>query len=441
MDHVAPARRSSEGGGTVAPRRSGGGAVARGAERLRVARGAEPTAPDAPPGEAQDRVAPPGGAEDHVAPPGGAEDHVAPPGEAQDHVAPPGGAHVAPPGGDPTAPDETNAPLAVSHDMSPDAVVPRRGEDSVPLRAVGLQHADVGLQHQQRLMSPTQKADLLRRATDHMYHSADQELLKRCAATNSNENHYAASTAVTLLVWEDLLCVGHLGDSRVCLIYVREGGVNKLRRGLTTPPKATASMDGAPVDPGVHPGRDRVDPRVDGVDGSVRATENPPSPDVVPTKERVGNTSGEGGGDVVPTKERVGNTSGEGGGEHDLPSTVACSLDAGRVDGAAADGGRGLGTADKKGASAVEGVLPVELEKNVENVQKAKFNHLFRNAAPLPKNAAPLHPLGCHPLRTDSIPLSKVSDLIAGNFITAYVLVVLVIITLTPNCGNAELVD
>eukprot|EP00391_Amoebophrya_sp_Ameob2_P007967 CAMPEP_0178985500 /NCGR_PEP_ID=MMETSP0795-20121207/2187_1 /TAXON_ID=88552 /ORGANISM="Amoebophrya sp., Strain Ameob2" /LENGTH=373 /DNA_ID=CAMNT_0020676465 /DNA_START=234 /DNA_END=1355 /DNA_ORIENTATION=+ len=61
---------------------------------------------------------------------------------------------------------------------------------------------------------------LLKRA-----HKSDGELLRRAGIA---EKHYAASTSVTLLLWEDYICVGHLGDSRICLIYVTDENLAKI---------------------------------------------------------------------------------------------------------------------------------------------------------------------------------------------------------------------
>eukprot|EP00392_Amoebophrya_sp_AT5.2_P015842 g16063.t1 len=66
---------------------------------------------------------------------------------------------------------------------------------------------------------------LLKRAMRKMYHKSDGELLRRAGIA---EKHYAASTSVTLLLWEDYICVGHLGDSRICLIYVTDENLAKI---------------------------------------------------------------------------------------------------------------------------------------------------------------------------------------------------------------------
>eukprot|EP00443_Scrippsiella_acuminata_P030506 CAMPEP_0115182100 /NCGR_PEP_ID=MMETSP0270-20121206/7772_1 /TAXON_ID=71861 /ORGANISM="Scrippsiella trochoidea, Strain CCMP3099" /LENGTH=379 /DNA_ID=CAMNT_0002595143 /DNA_START=107 /DNA_END=1246 /DNA_ORIENTATION=+ len=55
---------------------------------------------------------------------------------------------------------------------------------------------------------------LLEQALRDMYENADANLLSRCAMTGQ---HYATCTSVTLLVVGDLLCVGHLGDSRIII--------------------------------------------------------------------------------------------------------------------------------------------------------------------------------------------------------------------------------
>ncbi|CAD7926611.1 unnamed protein product [Amoebophrya sp. A120] len=68
--------------------------------------------------------------------------------------------------------------------------------------------------------------DLLKRSMRKMYHRSDEELLRRCG---ENEKHYAASTSVTLLLWQDHICVGHLGDSRICLIYVTDENLKQIK--------------------------------------------------------------------------------------------------------------------------------------------------------------------------------------------------------------------
>lgn len=70
----------------------------------------------------------------------------------------------------------------------------------------------------------------LREAMKRMYAKSDEELLRLCGI---KEKHYAASTSVTLLFWKDLICVGHLGDSRICLIYICNENLQRLRSGLS----------------------------------------------------------------------------------------------------------------------------------------------------------------------------------------------------------------
>jgi protein phosphatase len=73
-----------------------------------------------------------------------------------------------------------------------------------------------GLRHmsamQTRDVLKAQQERLLENALRDMYSAADAALLSSCA---KNGEHYATSTAVTLVVVGDLLGVGHLGDSRV----------------------------------------------------------------------------------------------------------------------------------------------------------------------------------------------------------------------------------
>ncbi|CAD7949229.1 unnamed protein product [Amoebophrya sp. A25] len=68
--------------------------------------------------------------------------------------------------------------------------------------------------------------NLLKRAMRLMYHRSDEELLRRCG---ENEKHYAASTSVTLLLYHDFICVGHLGDSRICLIYLTDENLSSFQ--------------------------------------------------------------------------------------------------------------------------------------------------------------------------------------------------------------------
>mgnify|MGYP000397199186 CR=1 FL=1 len=42
--------------------------------------------------------------------------------------------------------------------------------------------------------------------------------------------HYASSTSVTLLLFRQIIAVGHLGDSRICLIYLPEDRLAKKKR-------------------------------------------------------------------------------------------------------------------------------------------------------------------------------------------------------------------
>lgn len=65
-------------------------------------------------------------------------------------------------------------------------------------------------------LTQDQQMSLLRKAFKSMYSLTDQELLRRSGLV---EKHYATCTSVTLLMWNDLICVGHLGDSRACLIF------------------------------------------------------------------------------------------------------------------------------------------------------------------------------------------------------------------------------
>lgn len=58
------------------------------------------------------------------------------------------------------------------------------------------------------------KEKLLAAAIQDMYLSTDESLILRCA---KHHQHYATCTSVTLLVVDDIIAVGHLGDSRIIL--------------------------------------------------------------------------------------------------------------------------------------------------------------------------------------------------------------------------------
>lgn len=79
------------------------------------------------------------------------------------------------------------------------------------------------MESRQVAMTSDQKMSALRKAMKTMYHKTDEELLRRCGVEGK---HYAASTSVTLCLWQDLICVGHLGDSRICLIYITESNLS-----------------------------------------------------------------------------------------------------------------------------------------------------------------------------------------------------------------------
>jgi len=76
--------------------------------------------------------------------------------------------------------------------------------------------------------------ECMRAAMRHMYLMADEELLRRAGIEEYHRRekpqHYAASTSVTLMLWNDLVCVGHLGDSRICLMYITDDQLRKLQR-------------------------------------------------------------------------------------------------------------------------------------------------------------------------------------------------------------------
>ncbi|KAK2198366.1 bifunctional PPM-type phosphatase domain/PPM-type phosphatase domain superfamily [Babesia duncani] len=53
-------------------------------------------------------------------------------------------------------------------------------------------------------------------AMNKMYINADKELLRMCEANSIN---YSSSTGVTVVLVDDLVVIGHLGDSRACICY------------------------------------------------------------------------------------------------------------------------------------------------------------------------------------------------------------------------------
>jgi protein phosphatase len=52
--------------------------------------------------------------------------------------------------------------------------------------------------------------------------SVDQALIDHCA---QRQLHYASSTGVTAFLWNNLLTVAHIGDSKACISKVRDGEV------------------------------------------------------------------------------------------------------------------------------------------------------------------------------------------------------------------------
>jgi len=94
-----------------------------------------------------------------------------------------------------------------------------------------------------RQLSLTSEAKMgaLKKAMKYMYQKTDEELLRRCGIEGK---HYAASTSVTLCLWQDLICVGHLGDSRICLIYITEQNLKSFE-GVTAFKDAVHGSTGA----------------------------------------------------------------------------------------------------------------------------------------------------------------------------------------------------
>ena len=52
--------------------------------------------------------------------------------------------------------------------------------------------------------------------------NADQELIDHCAERNL---HYASSTGVTAFLWQNLLTVAHIGDSKACIARIIDGKI------------------------------------------------------------------------------------------------------------------------------------------------------------------------------------------------------------------------
>jgi len=95
------------------------------------------------------------------------------------------------------------------------------------------------LEEKNEILDVNDKMSLLKECVKTMYSTADQELLRLCG---KEEKHYATCTSVTLLLWQDFICVGHLGDSRVCLVYSTNENLDSLN-GMKSP------FTGPPGDP------------------------------------------------------------------------------------------------------------------------------------------------------------------------------------------------
>lgn len=65
------------------------------------------------------------------------------------------------------------------------------------------------------------KALLIRNALRKTFLNVDEALIKMC---HENSYHYASSTGVTAIVWNSLLTVAHVGDSKACIAKLSETG-------------------------------------------------------------------------------------------------------------------------------------------------------------------------------------------------------------------------
>lgn len=65
------------------------------------------------------------------------------------------------------------------------------------------------------------KALLIRNALRKTFLNVDEALIRMC---HENHYHYASSTGVTAIVWNNLLTVAHVGDSKACIAKVSESG-------------------------------------------------------------------------------------------------------------------------------------------------------------------------------------------------------------------------
>jgi len=101
---------------------------------------------------------------------------------------------------------------------------------------------------------------LLEQALRDMYHNTDESLLARCAKT---AQHYATCTSVTLLVVGDVLCVGHLGDSRIVI------GVEQVEPG-----SSTAALVGEQLTMDHKPDQDTERSRIEKCGGMVERLQN-----------------------------------------------------------------------------------------------------------------------------------------------------------------------
>jgi protein phosphatase 2C family protein 2/3 len=63
-------------------------------------------------------------------------------------------------------------------------------------------------------------ADQLSECIREVFLSVDLSLIDMCKA---RKLHYVSSTAVTVLLWRNVLTVAHVGDSRACIAKMTEG--------------------------------------------------------------------------------------------------------------------------------------------------------------------------------------------------------------------------
>ena len=92
-------------------------------------------------------------------------------------------------------------------------------------------------------MNASEKMELLHDAMVAMFEESEELLLRATTRDTTTRDAMpllptteaelllrkcAASTAATLVLWENFVCVGHLGDTRICLIWITNKNIEKL---------------------------------------------------------------------------------------------------------------------------------------------------------------------------------------------------------------------